>query len=499
MSKAELIATLAAPPSAGGEEIAALSDSVEWLEVRADLAGEIAPGWLRDRFRGRLLYSLRSLPEGGCFDEGGRSRLSRLQAAARHYDLIDLEGERDLDPRLLAEIPAEKRLLSWHGRAEDLPELSARFNRLSTTEARVYKLVSTAHRTGEELIPLTLLDSLKRADVIAFAAGQMGFWTRLIAPRLGCPMIFGTVGSKRGSYGEPTVTQLIEDYGLPALPELEAIYGIVGNPTAHSLSPRLHNAAYRAIGHPALFLPFQVDSFPCFLSKVARGGLLESLGMPIRGFTVASPYKEAALVEAGTSSSIVRRAGSSNLLVRNNGHWRADTTDPEGVITTLREHGVFVSGKRVAVVGCGGSGRAMAAALDQAGAEVTLVNRGPERGELAVRLLGLPFVPLSEFSAGGFSVVVHATPVGRDIHQLPFEVDGLSKDTVVVDLVYGPAPTPLVARTRALGRTAIDGRDVLIAQVLRQFHLMTGKEMPAALARGLLGWERPRTQAESPA
>lgn len=499
MAKAELIATLAAPPSAGGEEITALSDSVEWLEVRADLAGEIDPGWLRNRFRGRLLYSLRSRVEGGSFDESGQSRHARLQSAARHYDLIDMEGDRDLLPHLLAGIPAQKRLLSWHGRAEDMSELRARFARLSAIEARVYKLVSTAHQTGEELIPLTLLNSLKRSDIIAFAEGQTGFWTRLIAPRLGSPMIFGIVGNKRGSCGEPTVSQLIEDYGLPAMPELEAIYGIVGNPTAHSLSPRLHNAAYRALGHPALFLPFQVESFPCFLSKVARGGILESLGMPIRGFTVASPYKEAALVEAGTSSLIVQRAGSSNLLVRNNGHWRADTTDPEGVITTLREQGIFVKGKRVAVVGCGGSGRAMAAALDQAGADVTLVNRGRKRGELAVRLLGLPFVPLTEFSVEGYSIIVHATPVGRDIHQLPFEVDNLSKDAVVVDLVYGPAPTPLVTRTRALGRTAIDGRDVLIAQVLRQFHLMTGKEMPVALARGLLGWERPRSQTESSA
>jgi 3-dehydroquinate dehydratase/shikimate dehydrogenase len=125
--------------------------------------------------------------------------------------------------------------------------------------------------------------------------------------------------------------------------------------------------------------------------------------------------------------------------------------------------------------------------LDQAGADVTIVNRGRERGHLAVRLLGLPFVPLSDFSADGFSIVVNATPVGRDDGQMPFAVEGLSRDAVVVDLAYGQNPTPLIASAVAQGQVAIDGREVLLIQVRHQFHLMTGKEMPDDLARSLIG------------
>jgi 3-dehydroquinate dehydratase/shikimate dehydrogenase len=280
---------------------------------------------------------------------------------------------------------------------------------------------------------------------------------------------------------------LIEDYNLPQLTPLREIYGIVGDPVQHSLSPRLHNAAYRALGYPALFVPFPVESFHDFWSRVVENGALESLGISMRGFTVASPHKETALNEATASSPMAQRAGSTNVFVRKNGAWKADTTDPEGVIEGLSRRGIELSGKKVAVVGCGGSGRVIAVALDQAGAVVTLVNRGVERGLRAHRLLGLPFVPLSEFTVDGYSLIVNATPVGRNTNDLPFKLKGLSQDAVVVDLVYGSQTTPLIAAAQAQGRTTIDGREVLYLQARRQFHLMTGREMPADLGLKILG------------
>jgi 3-dehydroquinate dehydratase/shikimate dehydrogenase len=409
--------------------------------------------------------------------------------AARHYDLIDLEGERDLLPDLLSEIPWHKRLISWHGVRPDSSGLHARFERFSTVAARIYKLVPMAAHVGDGFAPLSLLKSLRRSDTIAYAAGQTGLWSRLVAPHLGAPIVFGVAVETRGTNGEPTIRRLIEDYGLPTLAPLEAMYGIVGNPVHHSLSPRLHNAAYRALGHPALYVPFPTESFPDFWREVVEGERLQALEVSLKGLTVVSPYKEAALGVAGARSPMVRRAGSTNIFLRTNGTWTADTTDPEGVLLILHERGIQVKGQRAAVVGCGGSGRAVAAALDQAGAEVTLVNRGLKRGRLAVRLLDLPFVPLSAFSVEGFSLVVNATPVGRDDNQLPFSIDRLSEDAVIIDLVYGSMPTPLVTGARARGHRAIDGKQVLLTQVLHQFRLMTGREMPVSLAREIIGWE----------
>src|SRR5262249_3036045 len=154
---------------------------------------------------------------------------------------------------------------------------------------------------------------------------------------------------------------------------------------------------------------------------------------------------------------------------------------------------------KAAVIGCGGAGRAVAAALQQTGSYVTLVNRGVQRGNYASQLLGLPFVPLAEFRANGFDVIVNATPVGKDNDGFPFVLDTLEHQVLVIDLAYGSQPTPLVSAVVARGGTAIDGHDVLLTQVRKQFQLMTGLEMPAGISREMVvGGARffmPRTTA----
>src|SRR5215217_3769470 len=482
MTRISLIATLFDPPSPDGAELAALPESVEWLEVRADRVGDIDPEWLRNHFKGRLLYSLRT-QDGR--DEAG-NRLRRLTTAARFYDRIELEGPTDCSEELLRLVPAEKRVLSWYGRVNDAAELNDRFGQLSSVPASLYKLVTTATTIAEEFLPLSLLKSLQRSDTIAFADLGIGFWNRLVALHLGAPAVFGRVNGASAVDMEPAIGKLIADYGLPELNPARELFAIVGNPIFHSLSPRLHNASYREMNHPALFVPLLVESFPEFWRDFVVSRKLDALGLPINGMTVASPHKEEAVLRAKTVSGMARQTEAANILVRNNGWWIADTTDPDVVYTASQDRSVQVKEKRAAVIGCGGAGRAIAAALVESGAGVTLINRGAERGEHAASLLGLPYLPLRDFDAEGFDIVVNATPVGRDSDEVPFELERLNDDAVVIDLVYGSRPTPLVGTTRARRQVAIDGRDVLVTQVSRQFCMMTGKEMPVSLARKLL-------------
>jgi 3-dehydroquinate dehydratase/shikimate dehydrogenase len=464
MPQASLIATLFDPPSPDGAELTALPDAVDWLEVRADRVGDIDPEWLRDHFKGRLLYTFRN--------GSSLNRHERLKTAARFYDRIELEVGTDTSEELLELIPVEKRLLSWYGKVNDLSELDDRFTQLSSVPAAAYKIVTTAGTIAEEFLPLSLLKSLNRTDTIAFANGPLGFWNRIVGLHLGAPAIFGLVTGGSVVDMEPAIGKLIADYGLPEVTPAKELFAIIGNPIFHSLSPRLHNASYRVLNHAALFVPLRVHSFAEFWREFVTSKKLDELGMPINGMTVASPHKEEAVLTAKIASGMVQQTEAANILVRNNGWWTADTTDPDVV------YGVSVKEKRAAVIGCGGAGRAIAAALVQSGAGVTLINRGAERGEHAAALLGLPYVPLRDFDAEGYDIVVNATPVGRDTDEAPFAVERLSGDAVVIDLVYGSRPTPLVGTTRARHQLAIDGRDVLVTQVSRQFRLMTGKDMP---------------------
>lgn len=482
MAHTSLVATLLAPPSPDGTDLTELPDNVEWLEVRADAVGEIDPDWLRNHFKGRLLYSLRTQDGHDQF----ANRAQRLKAAARLYDRIELEAATDISEELLETIPPEKRLLSWYGRVNDLSELQARFEQLTSVPAGIYKLVTTATTIAEEFLPLCLLKTLQRSDTIAFANGPLGFWNRVLALHLGAPAIWGLVG--RGSIVdmEPSIGKLIDDYGLPELSSTKELFAIIGNPIFHSLSPRLHNASYRTMNYPALFVPLRVESFAEFWREFVQSRRLDALGFPINGMTVASPHKEEAVLTAKIVSGMARQTESANILVRNNGWWSADTTDPDVVFTASHDRSVEVKQKRAAVIGCGGAGRAIAAALVASGAGVTLINRGAERGERAAALLGLPYIPLREFDAEGYDIVVNATPVGRDSDEVPFELERMNGDAVVIDLVYGARTTPLVGTTRARDQIAIDGRDVLVTQVSHQFQLMTGQEMPATVAREIV-------------
>src|SRR6185436_19764308 len=208
MPQPSLIAILSNPPSPDGAELTALSDAVEWLEVRADLLGDIDPDWLRSHFKGRLLYALRT-------PDVLLNRLERLKTAARFYDRIELEAETDLFEELFHAVPVEKRLVSWYGSVASLSALLDRFAQISSVPAAVYKIITNATTIAEEFLPLSLLKSLNRDDTIAFSNGPLGFWSRVMALHVAAPAIFGLVSGGSVATMEPAIGKLISDYGLP--------------------------------------------------------------------------------------------------------------------------------------------------------------------------------------------------------------------------------------------------------------------------------------------
>ena len=485
---ASVIATLTEDPGEG--LLDDLPPGVDCLEVRADLVDGLEAARLRASFSGRLLYTLRSRAEGGSFAGSHVRRRQMLLAAADDFDLIDLEMDRDLHESLLAGIPAHKRLLSWHGTSGRVSTLAERFREVKATPAHLYKFVSAAREAREEIVPLEFLRSLDRRDVLAFASGESGVWTRFVAPYLGAPVLYGAIGSRSGAPGQPTVDRICGDFPFPEMPAIEWVAGIVGNPVGHSLSPRLHNGAYRALGIPALFLPFQPENFGDFWLEVLEGGLFRAMGWRFAALSVTAPFKSLAVAVAGAVSPLARAIDSANTLVSKNGVWEAESTDPSGVVGPLQWRGIELASKRAAVVGCGGAGRAAAAGLAAAGCRVTLVNRTVDRGREVAKSLHLDFVGLEELEPSTFDILVNATSLGHGQDDpLPFEVDDLGSDRMVVDLVYGARPTALAERCGRRELVFVEGREVLLHQAIEQFRLMTGENLPVGLGRELLALE----------
>jgi len=448
--------------------------------------------------------SLRSQAEGGLGPNSSSERLEPLCAAGKTYDFVDLEVERDLVPEVLAAIPAEKRILSWHGAALGLADLRRRFEAMAETPARWYKLIPAAESPSDGLGPLALLHSLGRDDVIAFCSGEAGTWSRLLAPRLGAAIVFAQAQTEAAAPGQLTLSTLRDDYGLPELRPVSKLFGVAGRPVLHSLSPRLHNLMFRKHGLDRLYVPFHVPMFGDFWLDVVEGESLDRLGFELCGLSVTAPFKEIALAVAGAVSPRAEHIGAANSLAKRGQVWAAECTDPDGVVAPLLARGLNLSGMRAAVVGAGGAGRAALYGLSARGAEVTLVNRSQQRGRRVALELGVDFTPLTDFDPARYDVLVNATSLGATSlgatspgagageADLPFDPDALAASAVVVDLAYRhDGETPLVKSLRESGRVAIDGKEVLLHQAVTQFQWINDEEFDVELAREALGLASP--------
>lgn len=448
-----------------------------WAEVRADLgvpehAAEVAE---------RSIFALRSEAAGGRGPNDGASRHSQLRAAAERHARVELEVERDLEPELLAAIAPAQRVLAWYGASASVPTLRDTLAGMRSVEAAAYKVVTHAGTIPEAVAPLALLPG-SPGDVVAYDRSPSGSFTRMLARALGSALT--PVALDDGAAVEPSqpgLDRVLRDYGhRPSRPT--ELYGIVGRSLVRSMSPRLHNGAYRRRGVAAIYLPFEHEGPSlCWVSELAVA-LRAATSVTLRGLTVTAPFKEAALALAGEArcTAEARACGAVNVLTAGEepGEWYGDTTDGVGIRRPLRERGIAVEGRACAVIGCGGAGRAAAVALRDLGAHVTLFNRSEDRGRSVAEQLGIAFESLPTLRPARHELLVHATPLGKhDDDGSPFDVSDLRPGATLIDFVYRASrPTSLVAAARARGVHTIDGWAVLAAEVDRQLVVLTGSE-----------------------
>jgi shikimate dehydrogenase len=252
--------------------------------------------------------------------------------------------------------------------------------------------------------------------------------------------------------------------------------GVVGRPISHSLSPLIHRAWIATAGIDAAYDPYGPEEEAAFLAliDIGRAGRL-------RGLNVTAPYKLAALAAADSVSDMARRAGSANLLVFEDGHVRADSTDGLGLMAALDEQSpaLDLKGRPAAVLGAGGAGRAAAAALSDAGAEVRIVNRTHEKAEALAADLGVTAMT-AEAALDGAALVVNALSAAPDIN-----LSRLPADAVLMDMAYRPLETPFLAAGRARGLTGVDGLAMLIGQARPSFQALFGLAPPDIDVRSL--------------
>ncbi len=468
-----LCVTVTAPTTAELRRRRDLITEADIVELRIDSVDDPDVAAALDGRRLPVIVTCRAGWEGGGF-QGSEEERRRLlhQALDLGADYVDVEWRADFSD-LVSRDGGRRIVLSSHDFAGVPADLDERARAMRSTGAAVIKIAVKANRLSD---CLTLLDLSRtfgeEQRAVLIAMGEAGLTTRILAQRFGSAWTYAGGVLDVGQVG---ARKLLEQFRFRSIDANTAVYGLVGLPVAHSVSPAMHNAAFGAAGLNAVYLPLpaaDVDDFVAF----ARG-------FGLKGASVTIPYKVPLMERVQQVDPVARQVGALNTLKMDGEVWSGRNTDVSGFLQPLRDRHVTVRGKRAAILGAGGSARAVAVALASEGATVAVYARDVEKARDVASLVGGTAATLPPAS-DSWDLLVNCTPLGMHprINQSPLAASAVTRG-LVYDLVYNPAVTRLMRDAATAGADTIGGLDMLVAQAREQFEWWTGVSSPASVMR----------------
>ena len=443
-------------------------DTVKDPSAAAALAGRKKP----------VIFTCRPKSQGGHFAGSEEERRAILsEALALGAEFVDLEFTGSCAD-LMERTGGRRIVLSHHdfdGVPANLPELA---QAMLSSGAEVVKLAITA-RGLRDNVTLRHIARGTRVPMSLIAMGDAGLPSRVLATWIGSCWTYAGNGVAPGQISDRV---LHDEYRFRRIGARTAVYGVVGKPVSHSVSPAMHNAAFRSGHLDAVYLPLAASDFDDFLAFAGEA--------PIAGVSVTAPFKVNAFETADECDPVSRRIQSVNTLRRDGSRWLGCNTDVTGFLAPL-ESTLRVRGIRAAILGAGGAARSVSVALASAGVRVTIAARRQDQAQAVAALTGAAVTTWPPDPAS-WDLLVNATPVGTSpnsaVSPLPdaylFHGGG-----VVYDLVYNPPHTRLLQDAARAGCRTIGGLDMLVAQAQAQFEWWTGRKpsdkvmRDAALAR----------------
>ncbi|CAG0974934.1 3-dehydroquinate dehydratase / shikimate dehydrogenase [Phycisphaerales bacterium] len=513
------------------DAVAARDAGADIVEFRVDeaFAGTGAEGESREIERMvkesplPAIVTCRAASEGGHYDGDDDVRVAMYEhlgtgdGPPRYLDLELATYERSANLRqkvhLAIDWPARRRadapslILSLHEFRTRPADLSRRVGRMAAAEsASVVKVAYRARSVRDNLELLDLIGQTGR-PTIALGMGEFGLMSRVLAPKFGGFLTFASLrDSSATAPGQPTIAELLDIYRFRAIRRSTRVYGVIGWPVSHSMSPRVHNAGFDATRHDGVYVPIPIAvgddeaaNYAAFKGTVLE--LIDHAGLGFSGASVTLPHKEnltRLAKESGWDMDEASAAtGAANTIVVNRERGevgvRVLNTDVSALVSCIEAEGKL-RGSRVAVLGAGGVARGAAWGLARAGGQVVLFNRDRTRAERSAAAVGLG-VGVGEWgglSSGKFDVFVNCTPVGMKDGPAPgqsligddvFRCSGPA--TVVMDTVYNPARTLLLEAASRAGLRTVSGVEMFVRQAAAQFEAWTGREAPVDVFRSV--------------
>jgi 3-dehydroquinate dehydratase/shikimate dehydrogenase len=483
------VAIQAASPAELLERAEIARADTRFVEFRLDLLPK--PAAALPKIKGFLdlhrdvtaLATCRRQQFGGNFHGALAAELDVLSAAAESgCQMVDLEVEsaEEAKPAILKKfreglrIAGAALLISFHDftRTKGLEQAA---HRIESFAPEFVKVVSTAKSLADNLAVLKLIEEHSlSAQVVGIAMGEEGLISRVLGPRAGAAFTFAAFSNGAETAPGQVSAQVLRDlYHFDQLDQATRIFGVAGNPIAHSLSPLMHSTAFRRESVNAVLLPLKTRTLNDLLTLLRE--------LPLAGVAVTMPLKQEVLPHLANSDALTAKIGACNTLrVGADGNIVGFNTDVAGVVRPLEKR-LKLKGARIAVLGAGGAARAAVFGLVEQGAEVFIVNRTHETAVALARKAKAKSLKHEAFAKQQFDVLINTTPCGMTGNKQAMAIKKNELNArLVFDMVYNPLETPLLKLARERGLPVITGLEMFVQQGARQFEIWTGKPAPEA-------------------
>jgi 3-dehydroquinate dehydratase/shikimate dehydrogenase len=463
---------------------------LDWLRSRAEIRNLLR--WLarksaaRGKGRFTAIATCRRRGAGGKFGGTIHEQIAILRAAAgagcAWLDL-EIESAEKISKAESAELRSAARLLiSYHDFRRTPPGLAGVRARLERAGGDAIKIAAQAKTYRDACRLLELARASRR--IVAVPMGEIGVAARILALRGGSALAYAPV-EEATAPGQIGLSAMTSVYRAERVDRGTSVYGVIGNPVGHSLSPQMQNAGFQARRINAVYVPFLVRE-----SSHALRDFLGAIGpLGVKGFSVTIPYKEAIIKHLDDCDPLAAAIGAVNtVVVRGGGKLYGYNTDYVGVLRTL-ERRVQLAGSCVLILGAGGAARAVAFALARAGASVRVCARRPARAKALARAVGGEAIERRRLRSEYFDAIVNATPVGMhpNVEASPLRAEELNC-RLVFDLIYRPRRTRLLQIAERRGIEIVSGVEMFVAQGMAQWEIWTGERAPVeAMRRAIEG------------
>lgn len=424
-------------------------------------------------------------------EQGGHRKLSIEQR--RHYWQETIKPtnaffdiEKDLCEE--GEVPDWSQVICSHHDFEGVPKnIEKLYEEMAATSARILKIAISANDTIDCLPVFRLLRRAaeESRELIALAMGDAGLCSRVLGPSHGSFLTYGSAGQgAETAPGQLTVERMNSVYRIRKITKQTAVFGLVGSPVMHSISPYVHNAAFEVEGIDAVYLPFEVKHLKSFIERMVHPDSRE-LDWRLQGLSITAPHKLDVMQQLDWIDTRAQDVGAVNTVVVDGNQLRGYNTDVDGFIRPLLQIGLATK-SRVALIGAGGAATAAIWSLKKHLVEVVLFARDIQKAQRLAGRFDVESEKLDGANFESFDVVINATPLGSSgstANQTPATAEQLRGVRLVYDLVYNPAETRFMREAKIAGCQTLGGLEMLVAQATLQFKLWTGKEAPEEVMR----------------